>query len=82
MQSSGSPSRHSVTGSERIGPYTLLRLEREANARDILAIDVDFRGGPQGRAGRAHRERAGNLIPRPKKLMMSPNFPERRPRPA
>ena len=30
MQSSGSPSRHSVTGSERIGPYTLLRLEREA----------------------------------------------------
>jgi NAD(P)H-flavin reductase len=28
MQSSGSPSRHSVTGSERVGPYTLLRLER------------------------------------------------------
>lgn len=25
--------------------------------------------------------RAGNLIPRPKKLMMSPNFPEKRPRP-
>ena len=28
MQSSGSPSRHSVTGTERVGPYTLLRLER------------------------------------------------------
>src|ERR1041385_967399 len=28
MQSSTSPSRHSVTGSERVGPYTLLRLER------------------------------------------------------
>src|SRR3954453_20619980 len=30
MQSSGSPSRHRVTGSERVGPYTLLRLERGA----------------------------------------------------
>jgi dihydroorotate dehydrogenase electron transfer subunit len=28
MQSLASPSRHRVTGSERVGPYTLLRLER------------------------------------------------------
>jgi dihydroorotate dehydrogenase electron transfer subunit len=28
MQSSASPTRHKVTGSERVGPYTLLRLER------------------------------------------------------
>jgi len=28
MQSSGSPGRHRVAGSERLGPYTLLRLER------------------------------------------------------
>jgi dihydroorotate dehydrogenase electron transfer subunit len=30
MQSSVSPSRHSITGIERVGPYTLLRLERGA----------------------------------------------------
>jgi NAD(P)H-flavin reductase len=59
MQSSGSPSRHSVTGSERIGPYTLLRLEREA-------LD-------HGLPGQFFMlEAPGRLLPRPFSLCLAP----------
>ena len=59
MQSSGSPSRHSVTGSERIGPYTLLRLVREA-------LDP-------GLPGQFFMlEAPGRLLPRPFSLCLAP----------
>jgi dihydroorotate dehydrogenase electron transfer subunit len=59
MQSSGSPSRHSVTGSERIGPYTLLRLGREA-------LDP----GVPGQFFML--EAPGRLLPRPFSLCLAP----------
>ena len=59
MQSSGSPSRHSVTGSERIGPYTLLRLERG--------------GLDPGAPGQFFMlEAPGRLLPRPFSLCLAP----------
>ena len=59
MQSSGSPSRHSVTGSERVGPYTLVRLERG---------DVD-----PGVPGQFFMlEAPGRLLPRPFSLCLAP----------
>jgi dihydroorotate dehydrogenase electron transfer subunit len=59
MQSSGSPSRHSVTGSERIGPYTLLRLERG--------------GLDTGSPGQFFMlEAPGRLLPRPFSLCLAP----------
>ena len=59
MQSSGSPSRHSVTGSERIGPYTLLRLERG--------------GLDPGSPGQFFMlEAPGRLLPRPFSLCLAP----------
>ncbi|HZT95084.1 MAG TPA: hypothetical protein VE985_11480 [Gaiellaceae bacterium] len=61
MQSSGSPSRsrHRVTGSEPIGPYTLLRLER---------------GGLEpGVPGQFFMlEAPGRLLPRPFSLCLAP----------
>jgi len=59
MQSSGSPSRHRVTGSERIGPYTLLRLERG--------------GLDPGVPGQFFMlEAPGRLLPRPFSLCLAP----------
>ena len=59
MQSSGSPSRHSVTGSERIGPYTLLRLE--------------CGGLDPGAPGQFFMlEAPGRLLPRPFSLCLAP----------
>jgi dihydroorotate dehydrogenase electron transfer subunit len=59
MQSSKSPSRHSVTGSERIGPYTLLRLERG--------------GLDSGVPGQFFMlEAPGRLLPRPFSLCLAP----------
>ena len=59
MQSSGSPSTHSVTGSERIGPYTLLRLERG-----------DLEAGVAGQFFML--EAPGRLLPRPFSLCLAP----------
>jgi NAD(P)H-flavin reductase len=59
MQSSGSPSRHRVTGSERIGPYTLLRLERGA-----------LEPGVPGQFFML--EAPGRLLPRPFSLCLAP----------
>jgi dihydroorotate dehydrogenase electron transfer subunit len=59
MQSSGSPSRHRVARSERLGAYTLLRLERG---------DVD-----PGRPGQFFMlEAPGRLLPRPFSLCLAP----------
>jgi dihydroorotate dehydrogenase electron transfer subunit len=59
MPSSASPSRHSVTGSERIGPYTLLRLERG-----------DLEPGVPGQFFML--EAPGRLLPRPFSLCLAP----------
>jgi dihydroorotate dehydrogenase electron transfer subunit len=59
MPSLASPGRHSVTGSERIGPYTLLRLERG---------DLD-----PGMPGQFFMlEAPGRLLPRPFSLCLAP----------
>jgi dihydroorotate dehydrogenase electron transfer subunit len=59
MPSSASPSRHSVTGAERVGPYTLLRLERG---------DAD-----PGVPGQFFMlEAPGRLLPRPFSLCLAP----------
>jgi dihydroorotate dehydrogenase electron transfer subunit len=59
MQSLASPTRHRVTGSERIGPYTLVRLER---------------GGLEpGVPGQFFMlEAPGRLLPRPFSLCLAP----------
>ena len=59
MQSSGSPSRHRIAGAERVGPYTLLRLER---------------GGLEpGVPGQFFMlEAPGRLLPRPFSLCLAP----------
>jgi dihydroorotate dehydrogenase electron transfer subunit len=59
MRSLASPTRHRVTGSERIGPYTLLRLER---------------GGLEpGVPGQFFMlEAPGRLLPRPFSLCLAP----------
>jgi NAD(P)H-flavin reductase len=55
-----SPSRHSVTGSERVGPYTLLRLERG--------------GLDPGVPGQFFMlEAPGRLLPRPFSLCLAPD---------
>jgi len=59
MQSFESPSRHSVTGTERIGPYTLLRLERG-----------DLEPGEPGQFFML--EAPGRLLPRPFSLCLAP----------
>jgi len=59
MQSSASPTRHRVTGSERVGPYTLLRLERG--------------GVHPGVPGQFFMlEAPGRLLPRPFSLCLAP----------
>jgi dihydroorotate dehydrogenase electron transfer subunit len=59
MQSFGSPSRLSVTGTERIGPYTLLQLERG--------------GLDPGAPGQFFMlEAPGRLLPRPFSLCLAP----------
>jgi dihydroorotate dehydrogenase electron transfer subunit len=59
MPSSASPNRHRVTGTERVGPYTLLRLER---------------GGLEpGVPGQFFMlEAPGRLLPRPFSLCLAP----------
>jgi dihydroorotate dehydrogenase electron transfer subunit len=59
MQSLGSPSRHRATGSETLGPYTLLRVER---------------GGLEpGAPGQFFMlEAPGRLLPRPFSLCLAP----------
>src|SRR5256885_8596523 len=59
MQSLASPSRHSVTGSERVGLYTLLRLERG-----------DLEPGVPGQFFML--EAPGRLLPRPFSLCLAP----------
>ena len=59
MRSSASPSRHSVTGSERVGPYTLLSLERG-----------DLDPGVPGQFFML--EAPGRLLPRPFSLCLAP----------
>ena len=59
MQSSASPSRHKVTGSERVGPYTLLRLERG-----------ELEPGAPGQFFML--EAPGRLLPRPFSLCLAP----------
>jgi NAD(P)H-flavin reductase len=59
MQSSRSPSRHRVTGSERLGPYTLLRVERG-----------DLEPGAPGQFFML--EAPGRLLPRPFSLCLAP----------
>ena len=59
MQSLASPSRHSVTGSDRVGPYTLLRLERG-----------DLEPGVPGQFFML--EAPGRLLPRPFSLCLAP----------
>ena len=59
MQSSGSPSRHKATGSERIRPYTLLRLERG-----------ELEPGVPGQFFML--EAPGRLLPRPFSLCLAP----------
>jgi dihydroorotate dehydrogenase electron transfer subunit len=59
MQSSVSPSPHRVTGSDRVGPYTLLRLERG--------------GLDPGVPGQFFMlEAPGRLLPRPFSLCLAP----------
>jgi dihydroorotate dehydrogenase electron transfer subunit len=59
MQSSTLPTRHRVTGSERVGPYTLLRLERA--------------GVDPGVPGQFFMlEAPGRLLPRPFSLCLAP----------
>jgi dihydroorotate dehydrogenase electron transfer subunit len=59
MRSLASPTRHRVTGSERIGPYTLLRLERG--------------GLDPGVPGQFFMlEAPGRLLPRPFSLCLAP----------
>ena len=59
MQSLASPTRHRVTGSERIGPYTLVRLERG--------------GLESGVPGQFFMlEAPGRLLPRPFSLCLVP----------
>jgi NAD(P)H-flavin reductase len=59
MQSLGSPSRHRVTRSERLGPYTLVRLERG--------------GVDPGVPGQFFMlEAPGRLLPRPFSLCLAP----------
>jgi dihydroorotate dehydrogenase electron transfer subunit len=59
MQSLGSPSRHRVTGSELVGPYTLLRLERG--------------GVDPGVPGQFFMlEAPGRVLPRPFSLCLAP----------
>jgi dihydroorotate dehydrogenase electron transfer subunit len=59
MPSLGSPGRHRITGSERIGPYTLLRLER--GRLDPGAPGQFFM-----------LEAPGRLLPRPFSLCLAP----------
>ena len=59
MQSSVSPSRHRVTGSERVGLYTLLRLERG-----------ELEPGVPGQFFML--EAPGRLLPRPFSLCLAP----------
>jgi len=59
MQSLGSPGRHRVTGAERVGPYTLLRLER--GRLDPGAPGQFFM-----------LEAPGRLLPRPFSLCLAP----------
>jgi NAD(P)H-flavin reductase len=59
MQSYGPPSRHSVAGSEPLGPYTLLRLERG-----------DLEPGVPGQFFML--EAPGRLLPRPFSLCLAP----------
>jgi dihydroorotate dehydrogenase electron transfer subunit len=59
MQSSVSPSRHRVTGSERVGLYTLLRLERG-----------ELETGAPGQFFML--EAPGRLLPRPFSLCLAP----------
>src|SRR6059058_3929112 len=59
MQSLASPSRHSVTGSERVGPYTLIRLERG-----------EVEPGVPGQFFML--EAPGRLLPRPFSLCLAP----------
>jgi dihydroorotate dehydrogenase electron transfer subunit len=59
MQSLGSPSRHSVTGSEEVGPYTLLRLARG-----------NLEPGVPGQFFML--EAPGRLLPRPFSLCLAP----------
>jgi dihydroorotate dehydrogenase electron transfer subunit len=59
MQSLASPSRHRVTGSERIGPYTLLRVARG-----------DLDPGVPGQFFML--EAPGRLLPRPFSLCLAP----------
>ena len=59
MQSLASPSRHRVTGSERVGPYTLVRLERG-----------DLEPGVPGQFFML--EAPGRLLPRPFSLCLAP----------
>jgi dihydroorotate dehydrogenase electron transfer subunit len=59
MQSSVSPNPHRVTGSERVGPYTLLRLERG-----------DLEPGVPGQFFML--EAPGRLLPRPFSLCLAP----------
>src|SRR5438105_4166077 len=59
MQSLASPSRHSVTGSETLGPYTLRRLERG-----------DLEPGAPGQFFML--EAPGRLLPRPFSLCLAP----------
>jgi dihydroorotate dehydrogenase electron transfer subunit len=59
MQSLGSPSRHSVTGVERVGSYTLVRLERG-----------DLDPGVPGQFFML--EAPGRLLPRPFSLCLAP----------
>ena len=59
MPSSASPSRLSVIGSERVGPYTLLRLERG-----------DLEPGVPGQFFML--EAPGRLLPRPFSLCLAP----------
>jgi dihydroorotate dehydrogenase electron transfer subunit len=60
MQSLASPSAHRVTGSERVGPYTLLRLERG-----------DLEPGVPGQFFML--EAPGRLLPRPFSLCLAPS---------
>ena len=59
MQSLASPSRHRVTGTERLGPYTLLRLER---GRVDPGVPGQF----------FMLEAPGRLLPRPFSLCLAP----------
>jgi NAD(P)H-flavin reductase len=59
MQSLGSPTTHSVTGLERLGPYTLVRLDRG-----------DLEPGVPGQFFML--EAPGRLLPRPFSLCLAP----------